>query len=53
MKKQLFFLLFALLSSLIKLIKEKQFLINELNAGIYIISVKTDKGFLSQKIFKN
>ena len=36
----------------IKSTKEKRFLMDELNAGIYIISVKTDKGFLSKKIFK-
>jgi hypothetical protein len=40
------------IGQLIKSIKEKRFLINELNAGIYIISVKTDKGFLSKKVFK-
>ncbi len=40
------------IGQLIKSTKEKQFLINELNAGIYIVSVKTDKGYLSKKIFK-
>ncbi len=40
------------IGQVIKFTKEKRFLINELNAGIYIISVKTDKGFLSKKIFK-
>jgi hypothetical protein len=41
------------IGQLIKSTKEKRFLINELNAGIYIVSVKTDKGFLSKKIFKD
>ena len=36
----------------VKTTKDKQLLINDLTAGIYIISVKTDKGFLSQKVFK-
>jgi hypothetical protein len=40
------------IGQLIKSTKEKRFLIEELNAGIYIISVKTDKGFLSKKVFK-
>jgi hypothetical protein len=30
----------------------EHFFIDELNAGIYIISVKTDNDFLSKKIFK-
>jgi hypothetical protein len=41
------------IGQLIKSTKEKHFLMNEFNSGIYIISVKTDKGFLSKKIFKN
>jgi hypothetical protein len=41
------------IGQLIKSTKNKRFLINELNSGIYIISVKTDKGFLSKKVFKN
>jgi hypothetical protein len=40
------------IGQLIKYTKDKRFLINELNAGIYIVSVKTDKGYLSRKIFK-
>jgi hypothetical protein len=40
------------IGQVIKSTKEKRFLIDELNSGIYIISVKTDKGFLSKKIFK-
>jgi hypothetical protein len=38
------------IGQLIKSTKEKRFLMGELNSGIYIISVKTDKGFLSKKI---
>ena len=33
--------------------KDKQISVTDLNAGMYLISVKTDKGFLSQKVFKN
>jgi hypothetical protein len=41
------------IGQLIKSTKEKRFLISEFNSGIYIISVKTDRGYLSKKIFKN
>jgi hypothetical protein len=41
------------IGQLIKSTKEKRFLIEGFNSGIYIISVKTEKGFLSKKIFKN
>lgn len=40
------------IGQVLKSTKDKQFLINHLNGGIYIIYVRTDKGFLSQKIFK-
>jgi hypothetical protein len=32
--------------------KDKRLSVSDLNAGIYLISVKTDKGYLSQKFFK-
>ena len=41
------------IGQVIKSTKDNPFLMNDFNSGIYIISVKTDKGFLSQKIFKN
>jgi hypothetical protein len=37
----------------LKSTKEKQISVNDLNAGMYLISVKTDRGFASQKFFKN
>jgi hypothetical protein len=40
------------IGQVVKSTKDKQFLINDLNAGIYIVSVKTDKEFLSQKVFE-
>jgi hypothetical protein len=33
--------------------KDKQISVSDLGAGMYLISVKTDKGFVSQKFFKN
>jgi hypothetical protein len=36
----------------LKSTKDKQVSVNDLNAGMYLISVKTDKGFVSQKFFK-
>jgi hypothetical protein len=40
------------IGQVVKTTKEKQLSIADLNAGIYIVSVKTDKGFVSQKFFK-
>jgi hypothetical protein len=40
------------IGQVIKSTKDKQLSITDLNAGMYLISVKTDKGFVSQKFFK-
>jgi Concanavalin A-like lectin/glucanases superfamily len=40
------------IGQIVKSTKDKQLSINDLNAGTYLISVKTDRGFLSQKLFK-
>jgi hypothetical protein len=40
------------IGQVLKTTKDKRFLIDDLNTGIYIVSVKTDKVFLSQKVFK-
>jgi hypothetical protein len=40
------------IGQVIKTTKEKAFSIAELQTGIYIVCVKTDKGTLSQKVFK-
>jgi hypothetical protein len=41
------------IGQILKTTKDKRFSIAELNAGIYIVSVKTDRGFASQKFFKD
>jgi hypothetical protein len=40
------------IGQILKTTKDKRFSIAELNAGIYVVSVKTDNGFTSKKIFK-
>jgi hypothetical protein len=40
------------IGQILKTTKEKRFSIAELNAGIYVVSVKTDNGSKSKKIFK-
>jgi hypothetical protein len=41
------------IGQILKTTKDKRFSIAELNAGIYIVSVKTDRGIKSQKFFKD
>jgi hypothetical protein len=40
------------IGQILKATKDKRLFITDLNAGIYLISVKTNKGFSSQKFFK-
>jgi hypothetical protein len=40
------------IGQVVKTTKDKQFSMRDLMSGLYIISVKTDKGYLSEKVFK-